>query len=181
MLDSPFTFEDELTADDYQRIGRLALKWSHIDHIIGNCLKVMLGQTDEQAVVTVFSLGARQRLNQIKELAALKPLNPDAQIAFDELRAVMAGLQFVRNGVVHAIIVSDDREGHVFHLRSKKRNLTKSEVFATEEITNYAAHAVLSLRYALGLKGADPAARHPLPERPEIPEFLRELIPIRKK
>ena len=63
---------------------------------------------------------------------------------------------------------------------SKKRTLSASEVFSSEEITNYAAHAALALRLAVGVKD-EPGARHPLPERPARPEFLRELIPSRKE
>jgi hypothetical protein len=92
----------------------------------------------------------------------------------------MKGIQFVRNNVIHAIVLDDLDEGHVFHLRSKRRSLTKAEIFSAEELTNYAAHAAISLRYALGLKDV-PGARRPLPDRPDIPKFLRELIPTRKK
>jgi hypothetical protein len=66
----------------------------------------------------------------------------------------------------------------VFHLRSKKRTLTKAQIFSAEELTNYAAHAVYSLRYALGSKELSPGERYALPDRPEIPEFLRGLIPL---
>lgn len=181
MLDTPFRFETELSPEDYQKIGVLALRWSHIDHILGNCLKVMLRQTDEEAVHTVFSLSTSQRLNQMKKLSKLNLLNSDAQLALDELQAVMKGIQYVRNSVVHAIVIDDVNEGHAFHLRSKQRTLTKAQVFATEELTNYAAHAVLSLRYALGLKGLDPSTRLPLPGRPVIPTFLQALISAPKE
>jgi hypothetical protein len=180
MLDSPFVFEPHLTPEEYQKLGILALRWSHIDHIIGNCLRVMLRQTEQEAIVTIFSLSTQHRLEHMKKLVTVSPLNSDAQAAFDELLAIMKGIQFVRNGVVHAILLDDETEGHVFHLRSKERNLTKAEVFATEELTNYAGHAVKSLRYALGLKGSDPSTRHPLPDRPDVPEFLRHLVSARK-
>jgi len=149
-------------------------------HVIGNCLKAMLRLSDEEAIVAIFPLSTHQRLDHMKKIAKLNGLPADAQTALDELRVVMTGIQYVRNNnVVHAIIVDDETEGRVFHLRSKRTFTHEGRGFATAEWTNYAAHAVLSLRYALGLKGADPGARHPLPDRPEVPEFLRELIPPR--
>jgi hypothetical protein len=75
MLETPFRFESELSADDYQKIGLLSLRWSHTEHIIGNCLKVMLRLTDEEAVIAVFSLNLEQRLNRMKELARINALN----------------------------------------------------------------------------------------------------------
>jgi hypothetical protein len=176
MLDTPFLFEETLTDGDFQKIGQLSLRWSHIEHIVGNCLKTMLRLTDEEAIIAVFPLNVDQRLTKIKQLAELSPLAVDAQAALDELMPAMKALQVVRNNVVHAVIVEDNDDGHLFHLRSKERSLTKAQVFSAEELTNYAAHAALSLRFALGLKG-ERGARHPLPERPEIPEFLRSHFP----
>jgi hypothetical protein len=180
MLDTPFRFEPSLTPEEYQKIGRLSLKWSTIEHICGNCLKTMLRLTDEEAVIIVFSLSLDQRIRRMKELAKISNLNQEASIALDELDWIMKGLQSVRNNVAHAIVTESDQGEHSFHLRSKQRTYTEAEVFSTEEITNYAAYAVLALRYALGLKD-QPGARLPLPERPAIPEFLRELIPTRNK
>lgn len=180
MLDTPFRFEEELTSEEFQKLGQLSLRWSHTEHIIGNCLKVMLRLTDEEAVAMIFPLPVERRLDKIKELSALTPLNSDAQAAFDELRDVMRGIQYVRNNVIHAIVINHPDHGQLFHLRSKGRSLRKAQIFSCEELTNYAAHAALSLRYALGLKGS-PGERFPLPDRPEIPEVLRELIPVRKQ
>jgi len=129
MIDTPFRFESELSPEDYQKIGVLSLRWSHIDHVIGNCLKVMLRLSDEEAIVAIFPLSTHQRLDHMKKVAKLNGLPADAQTALDELRVVMTGIQYVRNNVVHAIIVDDETEGHVFHLRSKERSLTKAEVF----------------------------------------------------
>jgi len=178
MLETPFIFQNQLTPFDFQRLGELSLRWSHIEHIIGNCLRVMLRLSPEEAIVAVFPLGLEQRLKLIRKLKKLSSLNQEALDALAQLEHVMPGIQFVRNSVAHAILIRGDDGDQVFHLRSKKRSLTKDEIFSSEELTNYAAHAALSLRYALGMKGHE-GARHPLPEKPAIPEFLREMIPIR--
>ena len=92
----------------------------------------------------------------------------------------MGGIEYVRNNVIHAVMAEDKDQGVLFRLHSKNRSLTKEQVFSSEEISNYAAHAAIALRLALGIEGS-PDAQHTLPDRPEIPEFLRELIPIHKK
>jgi hypothetical protein len=175
MIPSPFRFEAQLSPEEFQKIGQLSLQWSHIENIIGTCLRVMQNLSEDEAATKVFRLPLDQRLKKMsKLLAELKPLNPEAKAAFDELKPVMDGIRYVRNNVAHAIVGEDD-SGHVFLLRSKKRSLTKAEIFSAEELTNYAAHLVLALRYALGVEN-DPSRRWPMPDRPEIPEFLRSTI-----
>lgn len=171
MLESPFQYEDWLTPKDYQKLGELSLRWSTLDHIIGNCLSAMLKLSPEEAVVMVFPLTAHQRLEKIKAIAKFKRTNEDTRAAIRALADVMEHISKVRNNVVHAILVEDETEGAVFHLRSKRRTLTREQVFSIEELTNYACHAALSLRYALGLKGAR-GERHTLPDKPDIPDFL---------
>jgi hypothetical protein len=181
MLETPFNFEPGLTPEDYQKLGQLSLRWSHTEHVIGNCLKTMLRLTEDEAIAIVFPLSLEQRLSRMRELAKLAPLNAEAAPALVELLYIMPGIQYVRNNVAHAVVIMDpDEKDHRFHLRSKQRSLTKAQIFDTEEITNYAAHVAYSLRFALGVKD-NPGARHALPDRPEIPEFLRASIPIRKK
>jgi len=180
MIPSPYNFEPALTDQEYAKLGVLTLRWSHIEHILGNCLKVILRLTDEEAVIMVFSLGADQRAERINQLAKLVPLPEHAQRAFDELRPILKGIQYVRNNVVHSIVGADDSDGHVFHLRSKQRSLTKAQVFSTEELTNYAGHLVIALRYGLGFKDGVPPTEYSFPERPEIPEFLRSVVQFKK-
>ncbi|GLQ79284.1 hypothetical protein GCM10007881_28020 [Mesorhizobium huakuii] len=179
MLSTPFRFEPELTPEDFQKLGQLAMRWSHIEHMIGNCLKALLDLSMEDAVVMVFSLSTEQRLQRLSQLAKTKTLNTEAEKALSELVDIMKGLQIVRNDTIHGIM-AEGSSGQILHNRSKQRQITKEQVFSCEELTNYAAHAVLSLRYALGLKDS-PGDRHPLPERPEIPAFLQKSIPSRKK
>lgn len=176
MIDTPFQYETWLTPAEYEKLGELSLRWSHLDHIIGNCLSAMLKLSTEEAVIMVFSLDASRRLEKLKKLAKIKRLNKDARTALDALSEVMTYIMQVRNNLIHAIMIEDDQDGAVFHLRSKKRTLTKEQAFSIEELTNYAAHAALSLRYALGIKGS-PGERHPLPEKPDVPDFLHNPIP----
>lgn len=128
----------------------------------------------------VFSLSADQRAERIKQLSEISPLPEYAAEAFEELRPVLKGIQYVRNNVVHSIVGQDDSDGHVFHLRSKKRSLTKAQVFSTEELINYAGHLVLALRYGLGFKDGSPPTQYEYPERPQIPDFLKQIIHFKK-
>ena len=93
MLQSPFRFDTELSQEDFERLGRLSLRWSHIDHMIANCLKVLLGLDEDQARIIIFPLTSDLRLQRMDKLAKLKPLpSPKATKAFRELRTVMGGL-----------------------------------------------------------------------------------------
>jgi hypothetical protein len=181
MIPTPFHFEPELSPDEFMKIGQLSLRWSHTEHIVGNCLRAMLDLSMEEAIIMIFPLSLEHRLRRMKEIAAIRPLNQQAKAALDELQIIMKGIQYVRNSVAHAIVEEHDEEGHVFHLRSKQRTLTKKEIFSAVELTNYAGHVTLALRYALGGKDFPDGHGYTLPERPEIPAFLQELIPTRKK
>jgi hypothetical protein len=173
MIPSPFWFEDSLTAEDYQKLGKFSLRWSHIDHLIANCLKKMLCLSDDEARIVVFPLNAATRLQRIRELQKLNSLPTQAaQHAFDELDEMMDLLRPVRNNVIHAVIMYVDG-APIFELRSHGRQLTKEEVFETEELTNYAAQAAWVLRHELGDKDPN-RAPDALPTRPPIPDFLKK-------
>ena len=64
MIPSPYRFEPTFTDAEYAKLGVLALRWSHIEHILGNCLKVLLRLTDEEAIVIVFPM-RRMRIRPI--------------------------------------------------------------------------------------------------------------------
>jgi hypothetical protein len=68
----------------------------------------------------------------------------------DELHMMMTLLRPVRNNVIHAVIMYAEGGAPIFELHG--RQLTKEEVFATEEPTNYAARAAWVLRHELGTK-----------------------------
>jgi len=172
MIQSPFRFEQNLTPDDFQKIGQLSLRWSHTEHIIANCLKVMLLLSDEEAVIMIFPLTLDARLQRIDKLKKLNPLPSKASAAFDELKWAMEVLKQIRNTVIHAVMLDDARGAAVLELRSKKRSFAKAQVFDSEELTNYAAHAAIIMRHELGEKDPD-FTPPPLPARPLIPESLR--------
>jgi hypothetical protein len=169
MLTSPFRFDTELSKEDFERLGRLSLRWSHIDHMIANCLKVLLGLDEAQAKIMIFPLTADLRVQKIEKLVKLKPLpSPKATKAFQELRKVMEGIKAVRNNVIHAVLIE-----HAFTLRSKERTFTKEQIFEIEELTNYAGVLALTLRHEIGERDPDYDPPDPLPDRPSVPEFLR--------
>jgi hypothetical protein len=173
-ISTPYNFEASLSDQDFQKIGQLSLKWSHLEHLIGNCLKVLLRLSNDEARVIVFPMSLEQRITRISELAEINPLSERSRRHFDELRTLLRGIQYVRNNVVHAIVESGE-DDHNFYLRSKNRTLTKTQIFSVEDITNYAAHVVFALRFSLGFADGS-SLDYTLPDRPEIPEFLRSLI-----
>ena len=140
MIPVPWNLEPELPSEDFAKIGQLAIRWSHIDQIIANCLKVVLRLSDDEATIIVFPLNAEGRLNRLCELNEVNPLSDDARRILAELRPIMKGLQLVRNNVIHAFVRDDLKDGFTFHLRSKDRVLSREEVFSSEELTNYAGH-----------------------------------------
>src|SRR5450631_1399373 len=172
MIESPFIFESLMSDETLAKLGTLTLRWSHIEHALANCLKNILRLSEKEALIVIFPLSLDMRLNRIQELSEIKPLIPHAQAAFDELRIVMRGIQYVRNSVVHSVIILDDKDGHAFHLRSKTRTLTTDQVFGIEEWTNYAAHLVRALYFALRSKGSPEPELYAWPDRPAIPSFL---------
>ena len=172
MIPSPFRYEANFKAEDYQTLGKLSLRWSHIDHVIANCLKRLLRLKEDEARLIVFQLSADAQFERILALEKLKPLRTKAAAqALSELCLVMKGLRQVRNNVAHAVLKDDGTAQQIFESRKTKRVFTKAQIFTTEELTNYAAHAALVLRDKLGEK--DPAgAPGPLPARPQIPSWF---------
>jgi hypothetical protein len=180
MIESPFRYEKNFTAKDYETLGKLSLRWSHIDHVLANCLKRLLRLKDDEAQAIVFQLSADYRFDRILELDKLKPLQKKKAVrALEELCLLMGGLRQVRNNVAHAVLMPSEAD-QIFESRKTRRGFTKTQIFATEELTNYAAHAALVLRHELGDK--DPAnAPGPLPPRPEIPDWFGTLAKDKRR
>lgn len=177
MIPSPWSFEPMISDQDLARLGILTLRWSHIEHVLANCLKVMLRLNDDEAVAIIFPMNLETRVNRISEVLEFNStIHAHVRAAFTELKPIMKGLSLVRNNVVHAIVVEHDDEGHIFHLRSKRRTLTKQQIFSVEELTNYAAHLVQAMRFGLGFKNDPEPVYLTWPGRPEIPEFLQSVI-----
>jgi hypothetical protein len=175
MVSSPFRYEANFKAEDYETLGRLSLRWSHIDHVVANCLKRLLRLKEDEAQLIVFQLNADSQFERILALDKLKPLRKKAAAhALGELCFVMKGLRQVRNNVAHAVLKDDGAASQIFESRKAKRAFTKAQIFATEELTNYAAHAALVLRYSLSDKDRA-GAPGPLPQRPQIPAWFGNL------
>jgi hypothetical protein len=174
MIESAFYFETGFTESDFAKIGRLLVRWAQIEHVLGNCLRVLLGLSLEEAKTKVFKDGGAERVKRIGKHIEENPLTPSAQVAFDELRPVLEGLRFVRNTIAHCVVLEGDDGKFSFELRSRGHTLTMEQVLSTEELTNYAGHLVYAFRYALGFK--EEIYGHECPTRPPIPEFLRGLI-----
>ena len=177
MIESPASYDHTLSDADLKMIGKLAVSWSTTEHVIGNCLKGMLRLTDDEAVTVVFSLNLERRINYMVELAKSAPWEDDVRKLLKELKPVMTALQSVRSNVVHSIVIDDETGAQAFHLRSKNKSLPKDHAFSSEELTNYAAHLVLALRFAISFKPTQPVFSPPtLPGRPPIPEFLQSFF-----
>jgi hypothetical protein len=180
MIESPFRYEKDFTAKDYETVGKLSLRWSHIDHVLANCLKRFLRLNDNEAQAIVFQLTADHRFDRILELDKLKPLRKKKAVrALEELCLLMGGLRQVRNNVAHAVLMPGQAD-QIFESRKTRRGFSKTQILATEELTNYAAHAALVLRHELGDK--DPTnAPGPLPPRPHIPPWFEQLQKYKRR
>jgi hypothetical protein len=173
MIPTPYLFESNMSDEEFQKIGQFAVRWSHIEHTIGNCLRRLLELSPKHATVVIFPLSLDMRMARIDHLSKLQPLAKEQQELFDELRPLIKAMQFLRNTALHGIIVDlgGDREPF-FHLRSKDRVLTKEQLFGCEDIVNYTAHIAQAFRVSLGEKDVDRGRIGPLPDRPPIPDFL---------
>jgi hypothetical protein len=61
MIESPFRYEKNFTAKDYEILGKLSLRWSHIDHVLANCLKRLLRLEDDEAQAIVITTGSSSK------------------------------------------------------------------------------------------------------------------------
>jgi hypothetical protein len=178
MIHTPYKFEAKLSAEEFQQVGRFAMRWSHMDHTIGNCLRRVLELTPEQANILIFPLSMDLRMARIEQVAKVKPFDPMPQALFAELKPLVKAMQFLRTSALHGIVVDvGDAEEPYFELRSKGRKLTKDQLFGCEDIINYTAHVATAFRFSLGEKqstwseGWGPHT-YALPDRPPIPNFL---------
>src|SRR5262249_49951373 len=128
MIECPFEYH--LTDAEVQKLGELSLTWSHTEHTIGNALKAVLKFDDDEAIALIFPLPLEQRVRWLRGLT--KRMNTAARIALDEFSRMLPGLQAIRNGGIHGVIINDTKDGPLFHLRSKDRTFTKNELFSCE-------------------------------------------------
>ena len=90
-------------------------------------------------------------MDEIKGLIGSQNLSAEGDEAYRELMNVMSGVRAVRDAVTRGTIMSEGNDV-MFDHRSKNRKFTRQDVLDTEEMTNYAAHAAVLLRDALGDK-----------------------------
>jgi hypothetical protein len=178
MIPTPYMFEPQFSDQEFAKIGQFALRWSHMDHTIGNCLRRLLDMSPETATVLIFPLSLDARISHIDRFAELQPLEPTSAALFDELKPLIKAMQYIRNSAIHGIVVNlGSGEEPYFELRSKSRKITRAQLFGCEDLINYTAHVIQAFRLSLGEKestwsegwrGHDYA----LPDRPAVPEWL---------
>ncbi|MGO8866764.1 MAG: hypothetical protein ACLQME_09715 [Alphaproteobacteria bacterium] len=178
------TFHAGLTDKELQKIGELVLIWAGTEHMLGNALRVILRLSEEEAIALVYPMGLQSKLHWIYKVGPARAKNPKTLAAIDELKAVMEYTQTIRNTVIHGILMGGyGTEPIEFHLRSKERSIPKEDVWAAEEITDYAAIIAAHLNWSL----ADPdkippdLLHAPLPDRPSIPGLPSRPSPTGKK
>ena len=176
MISCPFEYN--LTDDELRRLGEMLMTWSHTEHTIGNCLKALLNFNDDEAIALVFPLSLDQRVRWLRGLK--DRMNTAAQAALDEFVRMLPGFSAIRTNGVHGVIINDLKDGPLFHLRSRDRTFTKTELFECEEFTNYCARVAYGIRFAL-FSPADADLPVTLPERPGIPKALEGYIQTGKK
>lgn len=178
MIPTPYRFEPEFSDQDFAKIGQLTLRWSLMDHTIGNCLRRLLDMSPKTATVLIFPLSLDHRMSHIGRFAELQPLEPMPQALFAELKPLVKAMQYIRNNAVHGIVIDVGAgEEPYFELRSKNRKITKAQLFACEDLINYTAHVVQAFRFSLGEKestwgGPWGPHEYALPDRPAVPEWL---------
>jgi hypothetical protein len=174
MIKTPYHFEADLSDQDFQKLGQFACRWAHIEHTIGNCLRVM--REMEPATVMVFPLSLDLRMTRISKLAKQRFLTGYQLALLAELKPLIKAMQYLRNTTLHGVVMSfeDDPDKTHFNLRSKDRNLNLRELFSCVDLINYTAHVTQAFRLSLGDKTYEGHQGHTyvLPHRPHIPEFL---------
>jgi len=176
VIKTPYHFEANLSDQEFQKIGQFACRWAFIEHMIGNCLRVMLKmEMEPDATVMIFPLSLETRMTRISKLAKQRFLTGYQLAVLAELRPLIKAMQYLRSTVLHGIVTSfgDDDDPH-FHLRSHSRNVNIKDLFACDDLIKYTAHVTEAFRLSLGDKTIEGHEGHTyeLPRRPHIPEFL---------
>ena len=126
MIPTPYRFEANFSPQEFQKLGQFASRWAHIEHTIGNCLRRVLNMSQEHAAIIIFPLSLELRMQRIGEAIKQSPLSPESTAFYEELRPLVKAMQYLRNTVLHGIVVGEEGEEQVFHLRSKDRNLVSA-------------------------------------------------------
>jgi len=173
MIRTPYNFSANLSDQEFQKIGEFACCWAHIEHTVGNCLRRMLNMNPKEATIMVFPLSLDQRMTKIGQLLDLAPLSERHAALFGELKPLIRAQQILRTNILHGVFIDIFEEEEPFwHLRSKNRDVSKTEILACEDLINYTAHVVEAFRLLLGDELNPEGLVYALPNRPAIPEFL---------
>jgi hypothetical protein len=167
--------EFDLTPEEMSKLGELFLVWSHTEHIIAKSLKEILKYNDEDAINIIYPMMLQRKLSNITKHSS--QLSDGSRAYFEELKSVVEAVtKLIRNTVAHGVLVNDTKEGILFRSPSKDWILSKDDVLASQEISNYALRIAIDFYHSLNPDEHLAA----LPERPKIPEALRERLPDRK-
>jgi hypothetical protein len=158
------------------KLGDLFLVWSHTEHVIAKSLKEILKYNDEEAISIIYPMMLQRKLNNIAKHSS--QLSEGSRTYFEELKSVVEAVtDLIRNTVAHGVLVNDTKEGTLFRSPSRDWVVSTGDVLGSQEISNYALRIAIDFYHSL-----DPdehLAR--LPERPKMPEALRQFLPDRKK
>jgi hypothetical protein len=80
-------------------LGQFALRWSHIEHTVANCLRVLLDIDPKAATIMVFPLSLHDRMDRIGKFDKLRPIPPETKTLFLELKPLVFAMQYVRNAM----------------------------------------------------------------------------------
>lgn len=67
MIKTPYSFEAELSDQEFQKIGQFACRWAVIEYQVGNCLRRLLDLTPKQATSLVFPMALDVRMQRIEK------------------------------------------------------------------------------------------------------------------
>lgn len=173
MISSPYRFEANLSPEEFQKIGQFAVRWAHIEHTIANCLRVLLTFDAKQASVMIFPLSLETKMNRIENLFKITKQGAYQTWLFNELKPLVAAMQYIRNTILHGTPVDIFENEQLFwHLRSKDQMITKAQLFECDDLINYTGHVIQEFRFSLGDKDDDREHSYTLPDRPPVPDFL---------
>src|SRR4051794_11247706 len=105
MIETPYKFEANFSPEEFQKFGQFAVRWSHIEHTIANCLRVMLNFDPKQASVMIYPLSLDTRMSRMAERIKLIPLQPEQMVLFEELKPLIRAMQHLRTTTLHGTFV----------------------------------------------------------------------------
>ena len=171
----PGAFQTDLKQSQNAALGRLILRWGQIDHVVANCILELSGRRRGRKRDKIDVLTAGQKIPILEGLRNTPRMSVEAVLAFDAFMPLWKGLIGVRNHVAHGVVAWDPDGRATTKLLYRERAVAIKDILAAEAITNFAAHAVLALRLAIGVSD-DPEARHRLPPRPALPAIVRSYM-----